>query len=133
MDVRNDRGTVIAKISPGIINTASGKIIGYVRDGNITDPSSTQVGVLRNGSIIGADGAEKGLYANEVLSTIAGTILYRFSRTAVLDPDGFPFLGLSEDYYKYIDELISFIVFFSNLWQARSHPMLYPYIHPGFY
>jgi len=133
MDIRNDRGTVIARISAGTITTATGNILGYVRDGKISDPSWVAVGFLRKGSIIGADGGEKAWYVNEVLSTAAGSIMYRFSRTAVLDPDGFPILGLSEDCQKCLDELVAFIVFFSDLWQAHTHPMLYPYIHPGFY
>ncbi len=91
------------------------------------------LGKLRNGAVIGADGTQKAMYENEILSTTAGTIMYKFSRTAVLDPDGFPVLGLSEDYHKNLEELIAFIVFFSGLWQPLVPPMLYPYIHPGFY
>jgi hypothetical protein len=133
MDIRSDRGTVIGKISAGIIANATGRPLGHVRDGNVLDPSLALVGRLRKGSIVGADGAEKALYERETLSTPAGTIMYQFSRTAVLDPDGFPVLGLSEDCHAFMDELVSYIVFFSDLWRARAPPILYPYLHPGFY
>ncbi len=82
---------------------------------------------------MGPEGIVVAIYENETLSTTAGTIMFKFSHTAVLDPDGFPVLGLSEDYHKNLNELIAYIVLFSDLWQPHVPPMLYPYVHPGFY
>ncbi len=133
MDVRNDRGATVAKLSAGKLANAMGRILGHVQGGIISDSSMGPIGKLSKGTVIGTDGLEKAVYENEILSTLAGTIMYKFSRTAVLDPDGFPVFGLSEDYHKNLDELIAYIVFFSGLWQPHVPPMLYPYIHPGFY
>ncbi len=133
MDVRNDRGATIAKITAGKLANAAGRIIGYVQDGIISDSSMVLRGKLSKGAVVGTDGIVKAIYENETLSTTAGTIMYKFSRTAILDPDGFPVLGLSEDYRKDLDELIAYIVFFSDLWQPHIPPLLYPYVHPGFY
>ncbi len=133
MDIRNDRGATVAKISAGKLTNAAGRILGHVQDGIISDSSMVLIGKLSKGTILGSDGIEKAVYENEILSTMAGTIMYKFSRTAVLDPDGFPVFGLSEDYHKNIDELVAYLVFFSDLWQPHIPPMLYPYVHPGFY
>ncbi len=120
MDIRNDRGMVIAKISAGTIANPSGKILGNVREGIISNPSLALVGKLRKGSILGADGVEKALYEKDTLSTPAGTIMFQFSRRAVLDRDGFPVLGLSEDSHNFVDELVVYVVFFSNLWKDTN-------------
>ncbi len=133
MDVRNDRGATVAKLSTGRLANATGRILGYVQDGIILDSSMALRGKLSQGAVVGPDGIVKAIYESETLSTTGGTIMYRFSRTAILDPDGFPVFGLSEDYRNNLDELIAYIVFFSEIWQPNIPPMLYPYIHPGFY
>ncbi|OLS14175.1 MAG: hypothetical protein RBG13Loki_2225 [Promethearchaeota archaeon CR_4] len=123
MDVNDEHGAKIAKISTGAILSPDAEIVAYVRKNTVRDASGVIRGYVRHGMVIGPDGEGLALYSSNTLSTYSKSTTLTFTGKTVKNVIGNVILHFNEDYISYLEELVAYIVFFSEYWREQKQTL----------
>lgn len=121
MELKDVHGAILAKISLGAIYSSNGEIIAYVRKNTVKDPLGVTLGFVRHGMVLGPNGEGLALYSSNSLSTYSKSSTINFAGTKVTDVTGRVLMQMSEEYLPYMEVLIAYIVFFSEIWRDQKH------------
>ncbi len=123
MELKDEHGAILAKLTFGAIYAPSGEIIAQVSKNIIKDPTGTILGYVRHGMVSGPNGEGLALYSNNTVSTYSKSSTLIFTGNVLKDVSGKVIMRLSEDYLSYMEVLTAYIVFFSELWHDQKHSL----------
>ncbi len=123
MELKDEHGAVLAKLTLGTIHSTDGEIRAHMRKNEVKDPAGHTLGFVRHGMVLGPDGDGLALYSNNSVSTYSKSSTLTFTGNVVKDVTGKVLMHLSEDYLSYLEVLIAYIVFFSELWHDQKHSL----------